>query len=123
MDILERKKELTSNGECWATVQEFPQYEISTQGRVRKWMANETYRYPTLVKIHNGQYKVSFIDEETKIHGRMIAKLVYETFLGIETNKDIVYLDGDTKNCSLMNLATIGELVESYKEKINKESK
>lgn len=117
--MLEKKLELIKDGEQWVTVEEFPRYEVSTHGRVRKWMGQDKYRYPSKIKMQNGFYKISFVDEDTKIHGRMLGKLVYETFLGVKTNRNLVHLDGDAKNCALINLATIEELVEAYKEKLN----
>ncbi len=87
---------------------------MSSKGRVRKWFRGN-WRYVTLPKATVGSSrKVTFI-EDGVTHGRMLGKLVYETFLGIETNQNIVYLDSDKENCSLINLATIDELVEAYK--------
>lgn len=112
--LLQRKLDLAQE-EVWATVEEFPDYEVSTRGRVRKWYKSY-YRYPTVQKALNGSLKITFI-ESGKTNARMLGKLVYETFLGVTSNEDIVYIDGDKTNCELINLAVIEELVECYKEK------
>ena len=112
--LLERKLELAQE-ERWATVEEFKDYEVSTKGRVRKWYKSY-YRYPTVARAKNGSLKVTFIEDKTT-NARMLGKLVYETFLGVESNEDIIYIDGDKTNCELINLATIEELVECYQEK------
>ena len=113
--LLERKLKLVHEGEQWAKVEEFPDYEVSTRGRVRKWYKHY-YRYPTVSKAKNGSLKITFIENKTT-NARMVGKLVYETFLGVASNEDLVYLDGDKTNCELINMATVEELVECYKEK------
>lgn len=112
--LIERKLQLGQE-EQWKTVKEFQDYEVSTFGRVRKWFKNY-YRYPVIAPARNGSLKVTFIDER-KTNSRMLGKLVYETFLEMESNEDLIYLDGDKTNCALTNLATVEELVECYNEK------
>lgn len=112
--LMKRKIELTQE-ENWKTVEEFKDYEISTKGKVRKWFKGN-YRYVTLAIAKNGSLKATFIEDGT-INARMIGKMVYETFLGIATSENIIYLDGDKTNCELTNLATIEELIECYKDK------
>ncbi len=112
--ITQRKLDLVNgNEERWATVSEFPDYEVSTKGRVRKWF-NSYYRYPTIALAKNDSLKVTFIENKTT-YARMLGKLVYETFLGVDSNEEIIYLDGDKTNCCLENLATVRELIDTYR--------
>ncbi len=110
-ELMKRKLELNKEEE-WKTVEEFGEYQVSSKGRVRKWFRGN-WRYPTLPKAsHGASRKVTFI-EDGVTYGRMLGKLVYETFLGVETKQDIVYLDSDKENCSLENLVTLDELLEN----------
>lgn len=45
----------------------------------------------------------------------MAANLIWVAFYG-EPDSDIVYLDGNTLNCSLDNLRTVNQLIEFYNE-------
>lgn len=117
MELMKRKLELNKEEE-WKTVEEFKEYQVSSLGRVRKWFRGN-WRYVTLPKASKGaSRKVTFI-EDGVTYGRMLGKLVYETFIGVETNQNIVYLDGNKENCSLINLATVDELIKCYEDKMN----
>lgn len=116
-ELMKRKLELNKEEE-WKTVEEFGEYQVSSMGRVRKWFRGN-WRYVTLPKATVGSSrKVTFI-EDGVTYGRMLGKLVYETFIGVETNQNIVYLDGNKENCSLINLATVDELIKCYEDKMN----
>ena len=47
----------------------------------------------------------------------MLAKTIYETFKGTYEG-DIQFIDGNKLNCSLDNLITIHELLESYRKNL-----
>lgn len=114
-EVTKKRLEIARQEECWKTVEEFPEYEVSNKGVVRKWYLSY-YRYPNPARVPNGSIKVTFI-EDGKMNARMLGKVVYETFMGANTtDKDLVYIDGDKTNCKLENLATIDELVQAYNE-------
>lgn len=120
-NITKQRLALAQGEEIWKTVEEFPDYEVSNFGKVRKWYLTY-YRYPNPAKAPNGSLKISFI-EDGGTHARMLGKVVYETFMGCQTNThDINYLDGDKTNCALSNLVTTQELILAFQDYVEEES-
>ncbi len=113
-------RQVDSEKEEWKKVQGFEDYDVSTHGRVRKWVQfkgrDGKFRYPSFSISSNGSLKVGLVTTGRQTHGRQLAKLVYETFLGVELKEDLIFLDGDKTNCSLENLWTGQELVKTIKD-------
>ena len=68
-------------------------------------------------KTTNGTLKFNVV-ENGKVKNKMLAKTIYETFKGTYEG-DIQFIDGNKLNCSLDNLITIHELLESYRKNIH----
>lgn len=90
--------------EYWTTVDEFPAYEVSNQGRVRH-REKKKLVIPTMNQ--QGIYQVGFYDPATKSQvKRSAALLVARTYLDAphDPNDTPIHLDGDRANLNADNL-------------------
>lgn len=129
MDLLKRKVVLINKyKETWFPIDGFSQYQVNVDGTIRKVMLlkNGDYKinFPNVYKDKNGIVRVNInADSKSYMSQRSVAKLVYETLMGIETNRDIIFVDGDPTNTRLENLVTFEELRYLYNEKFNELNK
>lgn len=90
--------------ERWVTIKEFPQYEVSTSGRVRHVGTQAIRKFGVN---NRGIVFVSF-RVDGRLHVRSVAKLVVETFTSKrkynESFNSHIHLDRDKTNCNLYNL-------------------
>jgi hypothetical protein len=100
-------KELQLEGEEWRPVEEYPGYEVSNLGRFRSyWTTRGRSNTPRIKSIIKNRYmKVAVHTPEGKNTLVLFARLVAETFIGKPNGRLIVYLDGNSDNCRLDNLA------------------
>jgi len=89
--------------EEWSTIKEFPNYSISSAGRVYNHRADIIMR----TNPNNfGHMKITLTDESGQRHDRSVAKLVAEAFCVPPTElcDKVVVLDGDLTNLIAQNL-------------------
>lgn len=107
--------------EVWNTVPDYPQYEVSDHGRVRRAVAS--FKAP-VGKILKPYYHVSgypYVGLRTCENPRNIAVhiLVMLAFVGeCPKGMEIRHLDGNPKNCTLSNLK-YGTPKENAQDKFN----
>ena len=97
------RKVFTDTEEIWKSIESFPGYEISNEGRLRRWMGRG-YRTLNPYRIGNGYREFSFW-KENKRYCRKIHRLVLEAFVencpgGYQTN----HKDGNKENNYVENL-------------------
>lgn len=85
--------------EIWKQVSDWPDYEVSTTGLIRKHgrllIASPSTRH--------GRLQIRLIGPADHKHF-MLARLIYETFKGPIGRHQIAYRDNDPTNCALANL-------------------
>lgn len=86
--------------EIWKPLQNFPSYDVSTEGRVRNIKSQRILQ--TSGDTH-GYIKVC-LHKNGKQHTVKVARLVAETFLGGQPRMDVRYKDDNRSNVSLDNL-------------------
>ena len=125
MNLLKRKVVLLNKyKEAWFPIDGFSQYQVNVDGTIRKVMQLKSGEYkinfPNVYKDKQGIVRVNInADSKSYVSQRSVAKLVYETLMGIETNRDIMFVDGDPTNTRLENMVTFEELRTIYIEKFN----
>lgn len=89
--------------ETWETIQDFPKYSVSTQGRIRNDSRGRVVRPSRTIQ---GDLKVGLIDECGHQRTRSVKVIVAETFVrGREEFYDVpIHLDGDQTNVSADNI-------------------
>lgn len=66
--------------ERWLPVKDFPGYEVSDRGRLRRWLG-KGFRLMKTWKSHYG-YSQTELYKKGKRHGKMVHRLVLEAFVG-----------------------------------------
>ena len=92
-------------------------YYINKEAKVYRVKNNTILEVKTSNSVNNG-LKINYYDSEGKQHTKQLHLLVYEAFKGV-TDSDIIFIDGNKKNCSIDNLISLEDLVKFYKEKNN----
>lgn len=88
--------------ERWLSMGEFPNYEVSNEGRVRN---AKTGRILKTNLNERGYERVSLYDKDKRIRTRPIHRLVADTFYdGDHTALDVNHIDGDKTNNHISNL-------------------
>lgn len=90
--------------EQWATIPDFPMYEISSQGRVRNAKFDRIMR--TSIN-SSGHVKITLVDDHTGMRlTRSVAQMVAEAFVAAPTVlcDHVVVLDGNFENVRAENL-------------------
>lgn len=86
--------------EIWVTIKDFPDYEISSWGRIR----NKKGEILTPYKNHKGYLKIG-LRQDGADHKKRIHRLVAETFLPNPNNlPEVNHKDGNKENNSFTNL-------------------
>lgn len=87
-------------------------YYINKQAQVYRVKNNSIVEVKSS-KSAMGGLKINYYDVDGKQYTKQLHLLMYETFKGAN-DSDIVFLDGNKKNCRIENLMTVNELVEYY---------
>lgn len=95
--------------EIWKTVEDFPNYQISTFGNVKNKTTNKILK---LQKNYSGYLKISLLNYEKKSFSCSVHRLVAKTFIPNPENKPTVnHIDSVRNNNNIYNLewATMSE--------------
>ena len=87
-------------------------YYINKEAKVYRVKNNTILEVKVSNSVNNG-LKINYYDSEGRQHTKQLHLLMYEAFKGAN-DSDIVFLDGNKKNCRIENLMTVNELVEYY---------
>jgi len=91
------------NKEIWRRVEGFPDYEVSSLGRLKSYK----YKKPTILtpsKLNTGYTRYN-LSKNGAISNKYIHQLVAEAFVPNPDNKpEVMFLDGDTSNTAPSNL-------------------
>lgn len=97
-------------------------YYVNRDGDVIriKYHKNKGYKIIDVVKYitKEGHIKINLNDKCTST-SVLLHKVVYETFKGQVNYHEIYFKDNNKQNCSILNLITINELIDFYREKNN----
>ena len=89
--------------ERWQVLKEFPEYQISTHGRVKRTITNRILRPGACGS--KRQYRMVTLYRNNKAYGRSVHRLVLETFRGpCPEGKEARHRDGNGANNKLTNL-------------------
>lgn len=90
--------------ERWATIPEFPSYEISSFGQVYN---NRTRQLMRISRNNHGHTKITLTSSDGSRHTRSVALMVAEAFVRAPNIMcdHLVVLDGDLRNVRADNLA------------------
>lgn len=87
--------------EVWKTIEDFPNYEVSNQGRVRNMKTGNMLT----VKIgRDGHYSSVFLCNNGHENTQRVHRLVAEAFLGKRPGMMVNHIDGDKLNNNVDNL-------------------
>jgi hypothetical protein len=91
--------------ERWATIAEFPDYEISTSGRCRRWDSTKKEFYIKKPNKHKQGYWLYSFHANGKGYGRSAHRLVALAFLPNPNNyPNVCHRDGNPENAQVGNL-------------------
>jgi hypothetical protein len=89
--------------ESWLPVTEFPDYDVSTLGRIRSYKSDQV-RIRRQARAANDSLQITFT-MNSKNHTRLAHLVVADAFLGPRpVGMRLCHLDGDTQNNELSNL-------------------
>lgn len=98
---MEEKKEMVNHADMWKPIREFPLYEISSDGRVRRVRENKVRK----ISIGKRGYPVLSLRKDKKTYIRTLHRILAEAFIPNPDNlPEINHIDGDKTNYSLSNL-------------------
>ena len=97
--------------EFWKPLRNFPNYEGSTEGRIR-CIRTQRVQKPTVAS--RGQLLVSLYKDGTR-HSKIVRRLIADTFIGECPGMDVRHKDGNPLNCRPTNLeyVTRSELIKN----------
>ena len=88
--------------EIWKTIQDFPNYEVSSFGNVRNSLSNHLMK---LQKNYSGYLKISLLNAERKSFSCIVHRLVAKAFIENSENKPTVnHIDSIRDNNCVSNL-------------------
>lgn len=95
--------------EVWRLIAEFPGFEVSTEGRVRRIKAYGHIPAGGLRKTNLAGAGYEFLSfyRDRKYHPRYIHRLVGVTFLDMKPEEEINHIDGDKTNNGVFNLEVV----------------
>lgn len=90
--------------ERWVTIEEFPMYEISDQGRIYN---SRTQRYMETSQTNHGHTKISLMDPNGERRTRSVPLMVAAAFVEVPNHMcdHLVVLNGDLLDVAASNLA------------------
>lgn len=90
--------------EQWIIIREFPDYDVSDQGRVRNGQTGRIMK----TRVNNQGYITVGLLKDNKQHTRSVTKLVADAWLETPRNPEIfdtvIHRDGDRENARATNL-------------------
>lgn len=112
IELKETHDFLVSQG--YAPIPSFKYGYVTKDGRVARVLPNGGFRYCLNREFPQGM-RTSIRNVATgKTETKVVARLVYETFVG-EITEDIIYIDGNKNNPSLENLTTVSKILDTIK--------
>lgn len=89
--------------EIWKDIEGFEDYQISNTGRI---MTKPKELKPKISS--RGLLEIALCREQQRV-GKMLGRLVYETFSGKQLTKNdvVIYKDGNKANCNFDNLEVV----------------
>lgn len=93
--------------EIFKVIPAYPNYEVSTSGRVRRRAKGHFLKW-----VDNGKgYKVVKLYNQQRPQGRLclVHRLVLSTFSPIHVDKDVNHIDGDKSNNHISNLEWVSK--------------
>lgn len=97
--------------ERWVEVKNHPEYEVSSNGRVRRIKDGMILRQSSNVK--NGAMRVCLNRKRYYVH-----RLVAEAFFGDDSDRVVRHRDGNKRNNSVLNLV---KEVPDYSQQMNED--
>jgi hypothetical protein len=91
------------NKEQWVVSLEFPNYEVSDMGNIRRVKNQRVLKLAN----NNSSYVVARIFYNKKKYTKMISRMVWESFNGCKCKDTIDHIDRDKMNNKLSNLRCI----------------
>lgn len=91
--------------ELWVPVAEFPQYHVSSFGRVKNTNTNRIIHPGG--RTQRGYIQYHLIDENGRRHSRYISRLVAEAFIGDVDGFEVDHLDDNNTNNHVNNLEIV----------------
>lgn len=120
-DILSDRKIIYDDSkvkERWKSLDGYSKYKISNLGRVKNLESNKFLNGYNMNKSGYVQKMINLFDDNKKLHGILLHRLVYSTFNGvIPSNINIDHIDGNFLNNRLANL----RVCNNIKDNINNE--
>jgi hypothetical protein len=99
--------------EIWKSIEDFPKYEVSNLGQVRS-LKFRKYKVLKLMKKPNGYMCVNLM-KDSKIHQRLVHRLVAKYFISNPNNYDIVnHIDEVKDNNFFSNLEWVTQRENSH---------
>jgi hypothetical protein len=114
------------NNEEWRPIKDYPEYEISSEGRVRnaKKHSKDEKEHIRVPDINSKGYARLRLVREGKIIRKFVHRLVAETFLENPDAKEMVdHINGDNKDNRLVNLRWSTRSENMLNGKVRKDKK
>lgn len=101
--------------EVWKPIEGFPEYQVSSFGRVRS--SRRWGRFKVMNPSKIGEYKRLALHADSKPKGFYVHQLVYRTFYGpVPQGLQIRHLDGNAQNNHICNLS-VGTSKENHADR------
>lgn len=106
------------NKEKWIESTEFPNYEVSDTGKIRRMKNSRELK----LAFNSSDYVVARIYYNKKKYTKSISRMVWESFNNCKCSETIDHIDRDKSNNSLSNLRCISQKQNSLNRNIYKKN-